>query len=216
MFNPLRRNRMPRIKLNIRNLSVPDKVARGRQIVAAMTNNSNFSTPHPALSDVTASLATLEQAHTSLQAAKADVKAKATAEDNAEAKVNQILAQLAAYVESVAGGDETMITSAGLETKVAHSAPSALFSPTGLGTTAGDHDGEIELSWKKVANAKSYTIQFSPDPPTAESWTHAAVATASFATIEKLTSGKRYWFRVAAVGAMGQSGWSEPATKIAP
>ena len=132
---------MPRIKLNIRNLSVPDKVARGRQIVAAMTNNSNFSTPHPALSDVTASLATLEQAHTSLQAAKAEVKAKATAEDNAEAKVNQILAQLAAYVESVAGGDETMITSAGLETKVAHSAPSALFSPTGLGTTAGDHDG---------------------------------------------------------------------------
>jgi len=74
----------------------------------------------------------------------------------------------------------------------------------------------INLAWKKVANARSYTIQFSPHPPTPESWTHAAIATASFTTIEKLTSGKRYWFRVAAVGAMGQSGWSEPATKIAP
>jgi len=207
---------MPRIKLNIRNLSVPDKVARGRQVVTAMTNNANFSNPHPPLPDVTASLATLEQAHTSLQAAKADVKAKATAQADADAKASQVLAQLAAYVESIAGGDEKIITSAGLDTKVSRSAPTVLSHPQGLSTTVGDHEGVIELSWKKVANAKSYTIQFSLDPPTLESWDHATIATASFATIENLTSGKRYWFRVAAVGAMGQSGWSEPATKIAP
>ena len=207
---------MPRIKLNIRNLSVPDKVARGRQIVTAMTNNANFSNPHPPLTDVTASLLSLEQAHTSLQTAKADVKAKATAQVDAEAKANQILAQLAAYVESIAGGDEKIITSAGLEAKISRSAPIVLSAPQGLSTTVGDRDGVIELSWRKVAHAKSYTIQFSPDPPTTGSWAHAAIATASFTTIENLTSGKRYWFRVAAVGAMGQSGWSEPATKIAP
>src|SRR5215813_6757742 len=206
---------MPRIKLNLRNLSVPDKVARGRQIVTAMTNNANFSSPHPPLSDVTASLATLEQAHTSLQTAKADVKAKTTTQLDAENKVNRILVQLAAYVESIAGNDEKIITSAGLETKIARSAPSVVTAPTGLTTTAGDHDREIDLSWKKVPYAKSYTIQFSPDPPTPESWTHAAIATASFVRIENLTSGQRYWFRVAAIGAMGQSGWSEPATKIA-
>jgi hypothetical protein len=207
---------MPRIKLNIRNLSVPDKVARGRQIVSAMTNNANFSNPHPALSDVTASLSTLDQTHTSLQTAKANVKAQATALTDAEAKADRILAQLAAYVESIAGSNETIITSAGLETKISRSAPTVLTPPQGLSTTVGDHDKQINLSWKKVANAKSYTIQFSPDPPTAESWDQAAITTAAFATIENLTSGKRYWFRVAAVGAMGQSGWSEPATKIAP
>ena len=207
---------MPRIKLNLRTLSVPDKVAKGRQIVSAMTNNANFSNPHPALSDVTASLATLEQTHTSLQTAKASVKAKATALDDAEAKASEILTQLAAYVESIAGSDETIITSAGLETKIPRSAPSVLSPPHGLSTTVSDHDKEIDLTWKKVANAKSYTIQFSPDPPTPESWAHATITTASFATIDNLTSGKRYWFRVAAVGAMGQSGWSEPATKIAP
>ncbi|HEX8162016.1 MAG TPA: fibronectin type III domain-containing protein [Pyrinomonadaceae bacterium] len=38
----------------------------------------------------------------------------------------------------------------------------------------------------------------------------------SQATIEGLTSGKKYWFRVAAVGPNGQSGWSNPATKLAP
>jgi fibronectin type III domain protein len=207
---------MARIKLNIRDLSVPDKVARGRQIVSAMTNNTNFSTPHPSLSDVTASLATLEQTHTSLQTAKATVKAKATALTDAEAKAERILSQLAAYVESIAGSDETIITSAGLETKMSRSAPTVLSPPQGLSTAVGDHDKKIDLSWKKVAKAKSYTIQFSPDPPTAETWVHAAITTASSATIENLTSGTRYWFRVAAVGAMGQSGWSEPATRIAP
>src|ERR1043166_7540956 len=207
---------MPRIKLNIRNLSVPDKVARGRQIVTAMTNNTNFLNPHPPLSDVTASLSTLEQAHTSLQTAKADVKAKATAQADAELKANQILAQLAAYVESIAGSDEKIITSAGLETKISRSAPSFLSPPQNLSATAGDHEGVIDLSWKKVSKAKSYTIQMSPDPPTAESWAQAAIATASTRTIETLTGGKRFWFRVAAIGAMGQSGWSEPATKIAP
>jgi hypothetical protein len=200
----------------MKQLAVPDKVARGRQIVTAMTNNEYFSNPHPPLSAVAASLSTLEQAHTSLQAVKADVKAKVSAEDDAEAKVDQIMAQLAAYVESIAGTDEKVITSAGLETKVARSAPSFLSPPHGLSATAGDHDGVIELSWKKVANTKTYTVQFSPDPPTPESWAHAAVATICSKTIESLTSGKRYWFRVAAVGTMGQSGWSEPATKIAP
>lgn len=207
---------MPRIKLNVRQLSIPDKVQRGRQIITAMTNNANFSNPHPPLSDVTAALANLEQNYALLQAAKADVKAKAATQDDADSKVNQILAQLAAYVESIAGTDEKIITSAGLTTKVSRSTPTFLSPPQGLSATAGDHEGVIDLSWKKVANARSYTIQMSPDPPTAESWTQAAIATASTRTIENLTSGKRFWFRVAAIGAMGQSGWSEPATKIAP
>ena len=180
------------------------------------TSPCNFSNPHPALADVAASLSTLEQAHTSLQAAKADVKARTTAQGDAEAKVNLVLAQLAAYVESIAGHDETIITSAGLTSKSSRSAPTVLSPPKGLSATTADHDGTIELSWKKVPNARSYTIQFSPDPPTPESWTHAAIATAAFSMIDKLTSGKRYWFRVAAVSAMGQSGWSDPATRIAP
>jgi len=207
---------MPRIKLNLRNLSVPDKVQKGRQIVTAMTNNANFSNPHPALSEVIAALASLEQNYALAQAAKADVKAKASTQDDAEGKVDQILAQLAAYVESIAGNDEKIITSAGLATKASRSAPTWLSPPQGLSATAGDHEGMIELAWKKVPNARSYTIQISPDPPTPESWTHASIATASAQTIEKLASGKRFWFRVAAIGALGQSGWSEPATKIAP
>ena len=53
---------MARVKLNLRNLSVTDKIAKGRQIVTAMTNNARFATPNPALSDVTTTLDDLEKA----------------------------------------------------------------------------------------------------------------------------------------------------------
>ncbi|HEV7473405.1 MAG TPA: fibronectin type III domain-containing protein [Pyrinomonadaceae bacterium] len=42
------------------------------------------------------------------------------------------------------------------------------------------------------------------------------MSTKSSFTVTGLTPGTRYWFRVAAVGAGGQSGWSDPASKIAP
>lgn len=95
----------------------------------------------------------------------------------------------------------------------ANQAPSA---PQALAATAGDHDGAIDLSWEPVADAKSYVEEKSPDPPTPTSWLHAGVSTKSKMTISGLTSGTRYWFRVAAVGTSGQSGWGDPATKIAP
>ena len=89
-------------------------------------------------------------------------------------------------------------------------------APTALSVTEGDHAAELDLSYDRVSGAKSYVIEQSPDPPTATSWVHATVSTKSSVTISGLVSGTRYWFRVAAVTSAGQTGWSDPATKIAP
>lgn len=207
---------MARVKLNLRNLSITEKIAKGRQIVTAMTDNARFASPNPPLSDVTTALEDLEKAFALVQAARSEVTTKTVSQDNAEAKLDQTLTQLAGYVESVAGKDDTVITSAGMETKSSPSAPSVPTAPLGLSATAGEHEGEINLTWKPVVNARSYIIEFSLDPATASSWTHSGVATAANKTLFSLTSGKRYWFRVAAIGAVGQSGWSEHATKVVP
>jgi hypothetical protein len=206
---------MARVKLNLRNLSITEKIAKGRQIVTAMTDNTRFANPNPPLSDVTTALDDLEKAFGLVQAARSEVTTKTVSQDNAAAKLDQTLTQLAGYVESVAGKDDTVITSAGMETKASRSAPTVPTAPQGLSATTGEHEGEISLTWKPVANARSYIIEFSLDPATS-SWTHSGVATAANKTIFSLTSGKRYWFRVAAVGAVGQSGWSEHATKVVP
>jgi hypothetical protein len=52
---------MARIRLNLKNLSVTDKIAKGRQIVTAMNNNASFPNPNPLLTEVTAGLDELAQ-----------------------------------------------------------------------------------------------------------------------------------------------------------
>lgn len=207
---------MARIRLNLKSLSVTDKVAKGRQIVTAMTNHASFPSPNPPLTEVTTLLDELAQASALVQAAKSEVTTRVVTQDNAEAKVDQALTKLAAYVESIAGKDDTLITSAGMEARGARSAPTLPSVPQALSATPGEHDGEISLAWKGVPNARSYTIEASVEPSTATSWTHIGIATSASKLITNLTSGKRYWFRVAAVSAGGQSGWSEHATKVVP
>jgi len=207
---------MSRIKLNLKNLSVTDKLAKGRQIVTAMTDNASFPSPNPSLPEVTAVLDELTQAFGLVQSAKSEVTTRVVTQDNVEAKVDQALTKLAAYVESVAGKDDPLITSAGMETKAAASTPTVPTAPQSVSANAGEHEGEIDLFWKAVPNARSYTIDASNDPATAGSWAHIGIATSASKLIANLTSGKRYWFRVAAVSAGGQSGWSEHATKVVP
>ena len=207
---------MARTRLNLKKLSITDKLAKGRQIVTAMTNNASFPTPNPPLTEITTALDELTQAFALVQAAKSEMATRVVTQDNAEARLDQGLTKLAAYVESVAGTDHSLITSAGMETKASRSAPSLPGVPQALSASAGEHEGEINLFWKAVTNAKSYTIESSQDPATAASWTHVGIATSASKLVANLTTGKRYWFRVAAVSAGGQSGWSEHATKVVP
>ncbi len=208
---------MSRIKLNFSRLTLTEKIARARQIVTALAGNARFPTPIPALATVTTAIDDLEKAFTASQAARQEAKAKTTDQNNKEDIVDRVLTQLASYVEAVAGDDETLIQSVGMDVRAAAvSTSDTPTQPAALAATAGDHDGEIDLTWDTIVGTKSYVIEKSPDPPTPTSWTHAGVATKSRATISGLTSGTRYWFRVAAVNSNGQSGWSDPAVKIAP
>jgi len=207
---------MPKVKLNFRNLSVPEKIARAQQIVAALTGNSNFTTPHPTLAEVTAAASALETASNAAQAARLEARRRTAARGVKEDDLTQLITQLGGYVESVAGGDEAMIMSAGLEMRSAAAADSsAPTAPETLTATTGNHEGEIELSWDAVRNARSYVVERTTDPQTGP-WTQAGVSPRSSLIVEGLDSGKRYYFRVAAVTLNGQSPWSNHAVKVAP
>jgi hypothetical protein len=206
-----------KVKLNIARLSLAERFARCRQIIAAMTGNPNFPTPNPPLAAITAAVNDAEAAANAAQAVRQDAKAKTIIQNDKDDFASGLMNQLAAYVESIAGGDESIIRSAGMDTKAVGSAPTSIPAPPeNLNTTTGDRDGEIDLSWEAVPGSKSYVIEQSADPPTDTSWGHASVSTRSSYTIDGLKSGARYWFRVAAINGVGQSGWSDPSMKIAP
>jgi hypothetical protein len=206
---------MARVRLNLGKLSITDKVARGRHFVTKLTNNPNFPDPHPSLAEVTAAVDEVETAFGQVQSAKSEVTTRVAAQEIATKKLDSLLSRLGSYVESVAGSDNALIASAGMEIKGARSVATIPTAPQGLSAAPGEHDGEIILSWKTLPNAYSYISEFSLDPAT-NSWTQLGVATAASKAIGNLTSGKRHWFRVKAVGAAGESGWSEHASKVVP
>jgi hypothetical protein len=208
---------MSKVRLNLRSLSVQEKVGKAERMVTSLTNNPNFPSPTPALPTVTTAANELRTAANEVDSIRQLGKEKTSVQSAKEDTIDGLLTQLAAYVESVAGDNEQMILSAGLDVR-APAVPSTDVppAPEGFTATAGDRDGEIDLSWDPVDGAKSYAIDKSPDPAAANTWTHAGISTRSSYTIDGLTSGARYWFRVAAVNGNGQSGWSDPAIKFAP
>ena len=208
---------MARIKLDFKGLSTADKVIRAEQIVASLTGNPNFPTPNPPLAAVTTAINGLRTAIVEAQTARQAAQAKTVAQNDSEDELDKVMRQIAAYIENVSGGDEKMILSAGVSVRSPSTATSdTLAAPTGLSATEGDHEGEIDLHWNSVKRARSYVVERSADPPGDTSWSQTQVVTNSSATVSGLTRGAKHWFRVAAVGANGQSGWSDPATKIAP
>jgi len=208
---------MAKIRLNLAPLTVSEKLVKAQTIVNSLTNNSNFPALKPPVTAITTAMDELRAAEDLVQLSRQQGKERTSIRNQKEDALVRLLTQVAAHVESVAGDDQQLILSAGMDvraTAVASSDPPP--EPDALTATAGDREGEIDLSWDTVPGAKSYVIERSADPVTPTSWAHGGVSTRSTHTATGLTSGARYWFRVAAVNGNGQSGWSDPAMKIAP
>ncbi len=206
---------MAKVKLSLRDLTVPQKVQFLRQVVTAMTGNANFATPSPTLASITTKTDDLETKFNDAQAARLTAQQKTALQDTAERAADAAVTQLASYVDNTTAGDAAKIQSAGMEVRATPAPVGTLPAPAGLVATIGDLDGEIDLDWDSVRGATSYVMQRSVDPPTATSWQSAGVVTKSKGSVTGLTSGTKYWFRAAAVGAAGQGAWSNPATRTA-
>ena len=205
---------MAKVKLNLQKFSITELFEFARNIVTALSGNADFLTLDPPLADVSTAADNLETAYNNSQVARQDSQEKTTLMYDLREALTKIVTRLGLYVENTSEGDVAKIQSAGMDVREEAGASTVPEVPDGLSATAGDMEGEIDLQWEPVTQAVSYAIQQSPDPP--GTWTQAAISTKSKHSIQNLTSGDKYWFRVAAVGSAGQSGWSDPATRIAP
>ena len=207
---------MAKVKLDFKRLPLAEKIVRAQQIVKNLTGNPDFSTPNPPLAQISATISALEAKVVQTQAARQSARALTAEQSDIEDKLDQEVAEVGGYIESASGGDEKKILAAGVGVRASAAVTRDVTAPAAFSLTEGDHNGELKAHWDRVGPARSYVLDRSADPPTATSWVHEKVVTTSSTTISGLTSGVRYWFRVAAIGASGQSGWSDPATKIAP
>ena len=206
---------MAKVNLNLRSFSVPDKVQYAGKIVTAITGNAAFPTPDPTLAAVQAAIADLQAVYSDANNLRQKAFSRTAEQNQKEKDLDLLLTGLGSYVENTSKGDESLIKSAGMDTR-AKSAPVGIPSlPQNLNATEGAKNGEIKLKWKSVKGAKSYIVRRSTNVVEEAQWIQEQVVTKAAAMSTGLKSGTQYWYQVAAVGAAGQGAWSDPATMVA-
>ena len=185
--------------------------------VLAMTGNANATTLTTPLAALATVATALDSAYNAAQLAQAHAQELTMAQNVADDAWDAAFDALADAALVATHGDTMKIQSLALTPydAGAHAPVGAMAQVLNLVATTGDFAGTVDLAWDKVAGSKSYEVQTTTTPDTEASWHHALTAPRSSGTVLGLTSGTKYWFRVAAIGSAGQGAWSDPATKMA-
>jgi hypothetical protein len=201
-----------KVKLILGSRGIADKIEFGRTVHDAMLLNPLFVTPSPTLLILKGVTDDLEAAFI-LRAGGAHL---AVAQMRAtEASFDVVMTALGAYVDNIAQGVEATILSAGMQTRK---------QPTPIGIPAKvvnlvarplDVLGTIKLRWKSVYGKRSYNVYVKTDGEPDEEYKLMAQPSKANVTLDGLTSGVYYWFRVEAVGAAGIGAVSDGAKAIA-
>jgi len=208
---------MARVTLNLSDLPIPEKVQKARRVVKAMTGNPKFPKPDPTLEKVTTDANALAAAYNDALAARETAARLTGVQNDKDAALDATLTALGGHIQAVSGGDAAVIESVGVDTKAPNRPVGDLPAPSNMTATAGDRDGEMDLSWDRVRGANSYVVEMCEDVEKGV-WVPVpdGLTTKSRLTVTGLKSGARLWFRAAAVGAAGRGAWSNPVAKVAP
>jgi hypothetical protein len=178
-------------------------------IINSLTGNAGLPTTPVALP----LLATQKTEYLVKLAATAQGGTLATAEKNAAREVLVgSLRQLAAYVQSMAGNDLTLLLSSGFQPTSTNRAQTPLPKPVVLGVENGV-SGQLVMRVQPMANARAFEQQFKNGTG---GWQPGGIATqARRIEVDNLTPGNTYMVQSRAIGgSTGYSEWSDPVSHI--
>ncbi len=205
---------MSKVRVGIKDRPIPVKIAMLRQRVKDLTDNPSFPTPTPPLSQLLETADALETAYHAALDARETAKVKTVIQDKTSAAADAIYTRLSQYVDAASAGDAAKIMSAGFSLRSGNTPLGTLPCPAQLQAKPGNHTGTIDLSWQKIRGARAYTVERATDAGGELIWQSAANVTKPKASVNTMTPGKKYWFRVASVGAAGQGPWSDLVGRV--
>ena len=190
------------VKAGLKGLKVSELPGKSEHVEEAMTDNANFLTPSPAITDLkTARLALVVAITSAMSGAHAAIAIK----NDAAKTLSNMLVKLARYVNSVAGGDVDMAVSSGFELAKMPDPTDRLDAPTKFEGAPGAKATHVALRWKGVRGARMYQTYICDGELTAAAkWNPAGMSTKARITVSGLVTDKMYSFRVAAVGVIGE------------
>ena len=202
---------MAKVKLGLADITVLEKVQLGETVHTSLTGNPDF-TPDPPLTDLATATNELRYANEAVRITKLAWMAAVDVQEQKETAFDGVMTKESNTVENQSNGDPVKIGSAGMQVQGTATPPAAMPKVEDASATGGDLDSEADINWKPVKKKKTYIVEFSADPISPTSWQQAGLTTKSKFTVTGLTSGAKYWFRIAASGSAGSGPWSDPCT----
>lgn len=180
-------------------------------ILEKLTGNEHFPEPRPSLVEMESLKARYDSA---LAKAKSRSREDVLSKNLAKADLKNGIRELFNYVVDTGNNNIQILTSSGFPLAKDRHPVGDMPKPKNFKVVQGDGSGEVHLSVKKEHGASSYVYQYLVTPsPEVENW-HTIVSPATRLTINGLTPGTKYMFRVSAVGAKGQGPFSDYITRF--
>lgn len=172
---------------------------------------------NPAFTDPPAELAELKKVQPEFQVARANAKGRdkqmVSIKNDKKAIVLNLLQILADYVTVTAKGDRTLILSSGFDATSESSSSNVPPAIEMLEVELGQA-GVATTRIRNMTGAKAYVHQYTTTSPGIHTEWVGEGSSLSTHTFEGLSSDKRYWFRVVAIGSNGQKGFSPIVTRV--
>lgn len=204
---------MPVIALNVSILSFLEQIDKGKDVILKCTDNLKVPNIGAELTEFVAAQAAYEAAHGACESAKTDCKAKTAARKAAQKTWTAKLKAAAAKIESITEGEPEAVLSTGLELKADPTPVQELEAPTGLRATTNGTPGRTKLTADPMPGALLLVVEACADPITADGWEEVARSSKPTCTAEGAEPGKKTWFRMAGMNALGQGPWCEPVAR---
>ena len=185
----------------------------------AMTGNLNFPTPTPDAAIFDAALSAYSDKLDDIAEAEIELQTQRSEEDALRVTLDANLTGRGSYVDLAFTGIEAKILSAGFQVQAAASPTNSMPVPTGVVSSMGDNEGEIDVSCDAVPKTNTYVIECREHSETAApgTWQQAKLSSRSSTSVTGLTSGKKYAFRFRALGPNDlESPWSGETVCMAP
>jgi hypothetical protein len=201
-----------RVSLNFTSLPDSDDDEFCSNVIVKLTGNASFPNLPVSLATLTTQRTTF---HTSIAAAMQGGLALTAAKNAARTIMDNSLRAIAAYVQSIAYQDLTLLLSSGFEAVSNNRTSSPLATPT-IQNIDNSATEKFFLRLQTVNNAAAYQIRLTatgatnPVPVTVESTSSRNLL------VPDLVPGTTYELQSRAIGgSTGYSEWSDPVTKMA-
>jgi hypothetical protein len=203
---------MARVALGLRHLKNEDKIMFAYTVLTSMEQHPDIFPDPPVPFQM------FRQQVTATQEAQQKCLSRSMAATTIRNKHMEIMLKslklLASYVKVVSHEKELIIQKAGMHI---WKSPYPRFTEISAPRIKDLRDttlfGEVKVRYTRIQNAAIYQVQYCLGDALNDNWQDGKKAPALSCIVKNLPSGQVAWFRVRAIGSVGDSDWSSPVCK---